>query len=207
MCQGVPGVSLLPPQASFAEVVQEAFLRLAGKGLMLGALDAEVLRAWDEMGVPAEVVVRGLEAAAARTAWDARPGETGPRSLRACRPEVEAEIERYRARALGAGAPAREVAGQLVEELRALARAHPRFAKVVERLWAAGVLQRANPRDAVVAALLRQMPFARRVTLLREQRRQMVEEASPRARTILRRRLRAALAASEFGLQALSPGS
>jgi len=200
-------VSLLPPQASFAEVVQEAFLRLRGKGLMLGALDTELLRTWAETGVPAEVVVRGLEAAAERAAWDAPPGEAGPRSLRACRPEVESEIERYRARVLGAGAPRREVPGQLVEELRALARAQPRFAKVVERLWAAGVLARANPRDAVVAALLREMPFTARVTLLREQRRQVVEEASPRARSMLRRRLRAAFAASEFGLQALSPGS
>ncbi len=200
-------MSLLPPQASFAEVVQEAFLRLRGKGLMLGALDTELLRAWAETGAPAEVVVRGLEAAAARTAWDARPGETGPRTLRACRPEVESEIERYRARHLGAGAPLREVTGQLLAELRALALARPRFAKVVERLWAAGVLERASPRDAVVAALVREMPFAERLTLLREQRRQMVEEASPRARSILRRRLRAAFAASEFGLQALSLGS
>jgi hypothetical protein len=39
-------VSLLPPEATFAEVVQEAFLRLKGKGLMLGALDAELLSAW-----------------------------------------------------------------------------------------------------------------------------------------------------------------
>jgi vacuolar-type H+-ATPase subunit H len=119
---------------------------------------------------------------------------------------VEEEIQRYRARILGAGAKEREVPGQLAEELRALARAQPRFAKVVERLWAAGVLARATPRDAVVAALLRQMSFLERVTLLREQRRQMVEEASPRARNILRRRLRAAFAAREFGLQALSPG-
>ncbi len=200
-------MSLLPPQASFAEVVQEAFLRLRGKGLMLGALDTELLRAWAESGVPAEVVVRGLEAAATRTAWDARPGETGPRTLRACRPEVEDEMERYRARSLGAGAPRREVTGQLLQELRALALARPRFAKVVERLWAAGVLARATPRDAVVAALLREMPFSERLTLLREQRRQMVEGASPRTRTMLRRRLRAAFAASEFGLQALSPGS
>jgi len=196
-------MSLLPPQATFAEVVQEAFLRLRGKGLMLGALDAELLRAWAETGVPAEVVVCGLERAAARTAWDARPGQTGPRSLRACRKEVEAEMDSYRARVLGAGAPAREGAGQLAEELRALAVARPRFAKVVEQLWAAGVLARANPRDAVVAALIREMPFPERLTLWRAERRQMVEEASPRARTILRRRLRATFAASEFGLKAL----
>jgi hypothetical protein len=193
-------MSLLPPEATFAEVVQEAFLRLRGKGLMLGALDAELLSAWADTGVPAEVVIAGLERAATRTRWDARPGELGPRSLRACRPEVEAEISSWRARVLGAGAAAREETGQLEENLRALARAQPRFAKVVERLWAAGVLARANPRDAVVAALLRQMPFPRRLTLLREHRRQMVEEASPCARSILRRRLRAAWAAVELGV-------
>ncbi|MGO9832120.1 MAG: hypothetical protein ACLPJH_18465 [Myxococcaceae bacterium] len=196
-------MSLLPPEATFAEVVQEAFLQLHGKGLMLGALDHELLRAWSETGVPAEVVLRGLEAAAARAAWDAPAGAKGPRSQRAGRPEVEADIFGYQARVLGAGAKAREGAGQLAQELRALARSRPRFAKVVEQLWAAGVLARANPRDAVVAALVREMPFEERLTLLRVERRQMVEEASPRARSMLRRRVRAAFAASEFGLKAL----
>jgi hypothetical protein len=193
-------MSLLPPEATFAEVVQEAFLRLRGKGLMLGALDAELLSSWAETGVPSDVVLQGLEKAALRTRWDAPSGEAGPKSLRACRPEVEAEISSWRSRVTGAGARAREETGQLEENLRALARAKPRFAKAVERLLAAGVLARANPRDAVVAALLRKMPFAERLTLLRAERRQMVEEASPRARSILRRRLRAAWAADELGV-------
>jgi hypothetical protein len=197
-------MSLLPPQATFAEVVQEAFLRLRGKGLMLGALDTELLRAWAETEVPPEVVIRGLERAAERTRWDARPGETGPRSLRACRPEVEAEIDAWKARVVGAGSAARDRSGQLAEDLRALALARPAFAKVVERLWTAGVLARANPRDAVVAALIRNLPFEARVTLLREVRRQMVEEASHRERTLAHRRLRATLAAREFGLSALT---
>ncbi len=193
-------MSLLPPEATFAEVVQETFLRLRGKGLMLGALDNELLRAWAETGVPADVVVRGLERAATRTLWDARPGQRGPRSLGACRPEVEAEIDGWQARVTGAGAAAREDAGQLEANLRALAAAHPRFAKVVEQLWAAGVLARANPRDAVVAALMRELPFGERLTLLRAERHQMVEEASPCARSIQRRRIRAAWAANEFGV-------
>ena len=167
---------------------------------MLGALDTELLRAWAETGVPASVVVRGLERAATRTLWDARPGQVGPRSLRSCRPEVEAEISGWQARVTGAGAPAREGAGQLAANLRALAVARPRFAKVVETLWAAGVLARANPRDAVVAALMRELPFQERLTLLRAERRLMVEEASPCARSIERRRLRAAWAADEFGM-------
>jgi hypothetical protein len=194
-------MSLLPPQATFAEVVQEAFLRLRGKGLMLGALDDQLLRAWAESGVPAEVVVRGLERAAERARWDARPGESGPRSLRACRPEVEEEISLWQARVTGAGAPARENAGQLTADLHALAVAQPRFAQVVERLWASGVLARANPRDAAVAALLRGMPFEERLTLLREQRREVVEEASPRARKFARRRVRAELVAHVLGLR------
>jgi hypothetical protein len=195
-------MSLLPPEATFAEVVQESFLRLRGKGLMLGALDNELLRAWAETGVPADVVVLGLERAASRTRWDARPGEAGPRSLQACRPEVEAEIDAWRSRVTGAGARAREGTLQLETSLRALAQARPRFAKVVEQLWAAGVLARANPRDAVVAALIRELPFQERLTLLRAERRQMVEEASPLARSILRRRIRAAWAANEFGVKA-----
>jgi len=196
-------MSLLPPQATFAEVVQEAFLRLRGKGLMLGALDDQLLRAWAESGVPAEVVVRGLERAAERARWDARPGESGPRSLRACRPEVEEEIALWRARVTGAGAAARENAGQLAADLHALAAAQPRFAQVVERLWASGALARANPRDAAVAALLRGMPFEERLTLLREQRRGVVEEASPRARKLVGRRVRAELVARVLGLKSL----
>jgi hypothetical protein len=196
-------MSLLPPEATFAEVVQEAFLRLRGKGLMLGALDTELLRAWAETGVPADVVVLGLEEAASRTRYDARPGQGAPRSLRACRPEVETRIENWRARIAGAGSTSREGALQLEKNLRALAAARPRFAKLVEELWRAGVLARANPRDAVVAALIRKLPFEERLTLLRAERRQMVEEASPLARSILRRRLRAAWAASEFGVKAL----
>jgi hypothetical protein len=191
-------MSLLPPEATFAEVVQEAFVRLRGKGLMLGALDTELLRGWAETGVPADVVVHGLEQAATRTLWDARPGQRGPRSLLSCRPEVEAEIFGWQARVIGAGAPAREGTGQLEANLRALAREQPRFAKVVEELWAAGVLGRANPRDAAVAALMRKLPFGERLTLLRAERRQMVEEASPCAR-IVRRRIRAEWAANEFG--------
>jgi hypothetical protein len=197
-------VSLLPPEATFAEVVQEAFLRLRGKGLMIGALDNELLRAWAETGVPADVVIRGLERAAERTRWDARPGETGPRSLRACRPEVEAEIEGWQARVTGAGADARETPGQLERDLRALARAQPRFAQVVEELWAAGVLLRANPRDAALAALLRQMPFPQRLALLRAARQQVVEDVSPHARRIARRRIRATLVAGALGLQSSS---
>jgi hypothetical protein len=193
-------MSLLPPEATFAERVQEAFLLLRGKGLMLGALDTELLRAWAETGVPADVVVKGLERAAARTRWDARPGQSAPRSLRACRPEVDAEIASWRERVVGGGTATREEAGHFEENLRALAQAKPRFAKVVERLWAAGVLTRANPRDAVVAALLRELPFHERLTLLRAERRQMVEEASPCARSILRRRLRAVWAAVELGV-------
>jgi hypothetical protein len=195
-------MSLLPPQASFAEVVQEAFLRLRGKGLMLGALDNEVLRGWAETGVPSEMVVGGLERAVQRLRWDSKDGDGIPRSLRACRPEVEAEIEAWQRRVVGAGAAAREGAGQLEENLRALAAAKPAFAKAVEQLWASGVLVRANPRDAVIAALLRKMPFAERLTLLRAEREQMVEGASPGTRSMRRRRLRAAWAASELGLGA-----
>jgi hypothetical protein len=194
-------VSLLPPEATFAEVVQEAFLRLRGKGLMLGALDNELLRLWAETGVPAEVVIRGLERAAERTRWDARRGQSGPRSLRACRPEVEAEIGGWQARVAGAGARARETAGQLEADLRALALAQPRFAQVVDELWAAGVLTRANPRETVMAALVRKMPFPQRLALLRAARQQMVEEVSPHERSIAHRRIRAALVARALGLQ------
>jgi hypothetical protein len=96
-------MSLLPESASFAELVQDYFLAMRGSGLMLSALDTELLTSWAEQGVPFEVVARGIARSAEKALWDARPGEPVLRSLRACRRQVEAEIKKYRERSAGAG--------------------------------------------------------------------------------------------------------
>jgi len=98
-------MSLLPPTSTFAERVEVLFAVVRGRGLALGALDRELLGRWSESGVPLEVVARGLLRAAERARWNGTAGAT-PRSLRACRPEVDAEIEAWRLRKVGAGARA-----------------------------------------------------------------------------------------------------
>lgn len=99
-------MSLLPQTASFEELVQDCFLTHRGAGLMLSPLDVELVMAWAELEVPFEVVARGIRKAAEKAVWDARPGEAALRTLRACRREVEQEIKKYQARAVGAHAEA-----------------------------------------------------------------------------------------------------
>ena len=82
-------MSLLPATASFEELVQDCFLSHRGAGLMLSALDAELVGLWAREEVPFEVVARGIRRAAEKALWDARPGEPVLRSLRACKREVE----------------------------------------------------------------------------------------------------------------------
>ena len=96
-------MSLLPESASFEELVQDYFLAVRGAGLMLSALDTELLTTWAREGVPFEVVARGISRSAEKALWGARPGEPVLRSLRACRRQVESEIKKYRELAAGAG--------------------------------------------------------------------------------------------------------
>jgi hypothetical protein len=94
-------VSLLPPDATFEELVQDCFVALRGCGLALSAVDAELVRSWAELGVPFEVVARGIRRRAERALWDAKPNEPLLRSLHACRAAVEREIRHYLARVAG----------------------------------------------------------------------------------------------------------
>ncbi|MFP2911161.1 hypothetical protein ACLESD_40250, partial [Pyxidicoccus sp. 3LFB2] len=96
-------MSLLPESASFEELVQDYFLAVRGAGLMLSALDTELLTTWAREGVPFEVVARGINRSAEKALWDARPGEPVLRSLRACRRQVESEIKKYRELSAGRG--------------------------------------------------------------------------------------------------------
>jgi hypothetical protein len=100
-------MSLLPPTSTFAERVEVLFAVVRGRGLALGALDRELVTRWSDSGVPLQVVARGLLRAAERARWNGSAGAT-PRSLRACRPEVDAEIEAWKLRSVGAGSPERD---------------------------------------------------------------------------------------------------
>src|SRR5688500_9914740 len=104
-------MGLLPQTASFEELVTDYFALVRGSGLMLSPLDRELLSAWSAVGVPFEVVARGIRMAAERAAFDARAGTCGQaalRSLRACKREVEREIRKHLDRSAGAGSTKRK---------------------------------------------------------------------------------------------------
>ncbi|MBX7097215.1 MAG: hypothetical protein K1X89_05870 [Myxococcaceae bacterium] len=185
-------MSLLPHDATFEELVQDCFTAFRGRGVMLSALDAELVHAWALQAVPYEVVARGIKKAAARLQYDARPDE-GLRSLSACRRDVEQEIAKYLRTSIGQHqpAPAKPRATEPLEATRArklkavlldLAAAHPRLTGLqafVERLAPAPDLAAADRQEArAVAAVLRALPFAERFALLREASR-LVQNAQP----------------------------
>ncbi|WNG28473.1 hypothetical protein F0U62_34085 [Cystobacter fuscus] len=180
-------MSLLPESASFEERVHDYFLALRGSGLMLSALDTELLSAWAGQAVPFEVVARGISRSAEKAMWDARPGEPVLRSLRACRRQVEAEIKKYRERMAGAGSEGKRSArtrsweetrhAQLLASLERLAETRPELAPRVHRLREA--LAQSVPQDftemetreaLVGLVLLRALPFPERHELWRQAR-------------------------------------
>src|SRR5260370_4221076 len=79
----------------------DCFWAFRGSGLPLSAVDAELVRSWAELGVPFEVVARGIRRRAERALWDAKPNEPLLRSLHACPAAVEREIRHYLARGAG----------------------------------------------------------------------------------------------------------
>ena len=96
-------MSLLPREASYAEEISDFFLAHARGGLMLSTLDAEVLLEWEKLGIPAEVVCRGITAAAEARQRTARPSDAKLRSLRACERAVAAEWRKHRELSAGRG--------------------------------------------------------------------------------------------------------
>jgi len=107
-------MSLLPPTSSFAERVEALFAMVRGRGLALGALDRRVLEGWVESGVPLQVVARGMLRAAERVRWMGSGGGV-PRTLGACRPEVDDEIAAWKRLHLGAPLAPVEVSRGSVE--------------------------------------------------------------------------------------------
>lgn len=189
-------MSLLPDDATFEEQVQECFVAFRGSGLMLSALDAQLLAEWARAKVPFEVVARGIRRVAEKAAYDARPGESGLRTLRACKREVEAEIERFRAREAGRGEPQRASTG-----LAGLAERRPELAEALARSKRHGGPDRA---DRVVAELLRALPFAERLAILHNARSQLPPgPLSVRALRLTRRFHRSLALAEALGVRGI----
>lgn len=176
-------MGLLPEEASFAEQVADYFAAVRGRGLMLSALDAELVAEWSEAGVPFEVVARGIRRAAEKASYDARPDEPAVSSLRACKRQVEAEIRKYVERSAGRTQQGDERPKRSVEEERkarmrsalrklakcqaSLAGACARLAEKVEALGAPTLEDLAALEERIYAALVRATPFARRLEILR----------------------------------------
>jgi hypothetical protein len=200
-------MSLLPESASFEELVQDYFLAIRGSGLMLSALDVELLTSWATQGVPFEVVARGIARSAEKALWDARPGEPVLRSLRACRKQVEAEIKKHRERTAGEGSEnSRRAAkartweelrhGQLRASLERLAETEPVLAPRIGLLMETvlrevpGEFARMEAQETLVGMLLlRALPFSERLELWRSAYGEDTEQQymSFRARRLARR--------------------
>jgi hypothetical protein len=183
-------MSLLPEGASFEELVQDYFLAVRGGGLMLSALDTELLTSWAREGVPFEVVARGITRSAEKALWDTRPGEPVLRSLRACKRQVESEIKKYRDRSAGEGEEGAERRrgraprtweetrhARLRASLERLAERRPeltvRVGQLLESVLATPPAEPAGmdaKESLVFLGLLRALPFAERARLWREAR-------------------------------------
>lgn len=163
---------------------------------MLSPLDVQLVLSWAEQGVPFEVVARGIRRAAERALWDAPAQGPSLRSLRACKRQVEAEIKKYVARAVGEGTPG-EAGEDLVLErhkrmcaaIRKAGREHPALAGPAERLLATvlsepseSLVDASQREEAVLVLLLRGLPFELRLGLLREARQRRGDQAGMSAR-------------------------
>jgi len=197
-------VSLLPPGATFEELVQDCFVAFRGSGLALSAVDAELLRSWAELGVPFEVVARGIRRRAERALWDAKPNEPLLRSLHACRAAVEREIRHYLARVAGGTTsspnrtadPQRARRRQWRAALRTMVDARPELIDALSRLD-----RRVESGDALAICAIRALPFSERLDLLKQARQAIyLDPVGSAARRLARRSARLAIFRKKFSL-------
>ena len=198
-------MSLLPPDATFEERVQDCFVAFRGSGLALSAVDAELLRSWAVLGVPFEVVARGIRRRAERALWDAKPDEPLLRSLRACRAAVEREIRHYLARVAGgtdssrnhAADPQRARKRQWRAALRKIVAARPELIVSLSHLD-----RRIESGDALAICAIRALPFSERLDLLKQARQALYVDpvGSAPARRLARRSARLAMFRKKFSL-------
>ena len=191
-------MSLFPPDATYEERVQDCFLAFRGSGLSLSAIDAALLRSWADLGIPFEVVARGIRSRAERALWDAKPGEPLLRSLRACRSAVEREFRHHLARIIARGTdPEKKRRRQWRAAIRALASACP---ELVERL--SSLEGRITTGDALAICAVRALPFPERIDVGRAVKQALALDPirSAQARKLARRAARSAIFRKKFSL-------
>lgn len=209
-------MSLLPTTASLHERVQDCFVAFRGRGVSLSSADLELVDAWAQQEVPFPVIARGIRRAAEIALFDAAKGESGLRSLRACRRQVESEISKYLKRSAGKTQEGDQAPAafhllrhkKLKATMRRLAKAEaslaPMLLKVLKRLPAPRDFEtQERQEDLVCALLVRNLPPAQRVAL--EQQAQelvgRIQAMSPGARRRSLRSHRSALVRAHLRLQ------
>ncbi|MFN3198449.1 MAG: DnaD domain protein [Bradymonadia bacterium] len=81
---------------AYIHAIERAFLEQSGKGLMLSARDLEMIQRWARAGLPAEVVIQGIE-----RAFDHRKKTKSIRGLESVLKSVDAVAQAWRARQVG----------------------------------------------------------------------------------------------------------
>lgn len=81
----------------FFDAVQIFFTKRTGRGVMLGGRDIEYLDRLNQQGVDARLVCRAIDEAV-----EQMPDEDPPRSVFACRPWIDAQLERVKEGSAGA---------------------------------------------------------------------------------------------------------
>ncbi len=79
---------------SYINDIQNHFLFLVGKGIMLSPRDYDLIVKWKRNGVPREVIYRGISKAL--KSLKRKGGGQLPRSFSECAPSIEEEIKDYR---------------------------------------------------------------------------------------------------------------
>lgn len=174
-------MSFLPDSASFHERVQDCFVAYRGHGLALSAQDVDLVDRWAAAQVPFEVVARGIRKAAEAAHHDAAAGDS-VMSLKACKRQVDAEIQKYLKRAVGRGGPADSTPlhlarhQKLVAALKKFAKEHDAFRRllsVAQSLPEPANLEAADRQEHLaMASIVRTLPFAERLVLMRRSRAQ-----------------------------------
>ncbi|HLF56843.1 MAG TPA: hypothetical protein VI942_08360 [Thermoanaerobaculia bacterium] len=108
---------------AYFRAIEEAFLALRGKTILLGAEDWQIAREWRRLGVPIELVVSVMEALFARQRE--RRSKRGISSLRYFRAAVEAAWDERLALGAGGGRALADPGPPIRTRLDSLARALP----------------------------------------------------------------------------------
>jgi len=139
----------MPNYFNYFTEIEEHFVRLRARNLLLSPLDWSLIETWKKSGIPLPVVLRGIE----RTFENSqKKGAKAPRTLFYCHPAVVEAFEEYSESRVGGtldseleepGAPERKEVGDYIDSLlREVARVTQSFdddlaevpSRVLERL-------------------------------------------------------------------------